>query len=132
MLAGRLAEAHALAERALTLAHEHQERGNEAYALRLLGEIATHHDPPEVEEADASYRQALALAEELGMRPLVAHCYHGLGTLYLKLRRLESARANLSQALELFRAMQMAFWLPAVEAALAQASGVEREFNRES
>jgi tetratricopeptide (TPR) repeat protein len=78
MLAGRLEEAHALAERALGHAREHQERGNEAYALHLLGEIAAHRDPPENEPAAAHFRQALALAEELGMRPLVAHCHQGL------------------------------------------------------
>ena len=33
-------------------------------------------------EAAAHYRQARALAEALGMRPLQAHCHHGLGTLY--------------------------------------------------
>ena len=60
----------------------HQERGHQAYALRLLGEIAARREPPEVEQAEAHYRQALALAEELGMRPLQAHCHLGLGTLY--------------------------------------------------
>ena len=82
LLAGRLEEAHALAERALALACEHQERGHEAYALRLLGDIAAQRDPPHVEQAEAYYQQALTLAEELGMRPLQAHCHHGLGTLY--------------------------------------------------
>jgi tetratricopeptide (TPR) repeat protein len=116
-----LEEASTLAAHALEHARTYQERGHEAYTLRLIGDIATYGDPPEVEEADASYRQALALVEELGMRPLVAHCYLDLGSLYLKLGRLEQAHADLSQALELFRAMQMTFWLPAAEAALAQA-----------
>jgi tetratricopeptide (TPR) repeat protein len=118
--AGRLEEASTLAARALDLARTRQERGHEAYALRLLGDIATHRNPSEVEEAEASYRQALALADELGMRPLGAHCHLGIGSLYLKLGRREQARADLSQALELFRAMQMTFWLPQAEAALAQ------------
>src|SRR5215211_5380930 len=60
----------ALAERALTLARAHQERGHQAYALRLLGDIAARREPPESESAETHYRQALALAEELGMRPL--------------------------------------------------------------
>ena len=63
LLAGNLEEAYALAERTLALAREHQERSNEAYALRLLGDIAAHRDPPEVDEAATHYRQALALAE---------------------------------------------------------------------
>jgi tetratricopeptide (TPR) repeat protein len=82
VLAGRLEEAHALAERALAHAREHQERGNEAYALRLLGDIAAHRDPPESEQAEAHYWQALALTEALGMRPLQAYCHRGLGTLH--------------------------------------------------
>ena len=118
LLAGRLEEAHALAERALELAREHQERGNQAYALRLLGDIAAQRDPPHVEEAETHYRQALTLAEDLGMRPLVAHCHHGLGTLYAKFGRGEQARAELSTAIELYRAMEMTFWLPQAEAVL--------------
>ncbi len=86
MLAGRLEEAHALAERALALACAHQERGHEAYALRLLGDIAAQRDPLHGEEAGTYYQQALTLAEELGMRPLLAHCHHGLGTLYATTR----------------------------------------------
>ena len=82
MLAGRLEEAHTLAERTLALARQHQERGHQAYALRLLGDIAARREPSEVEQAEAHYRQALALAEELGMRPLQAHCHRGLGVLY--------------------------------------------------
>src|SRR5262249_9850182 len=93
VLAGHLEEARALAERTLVLVRERQERGNEAYALRLLGEIAAHPNPPEGEQAGAHYRQALALAEELGMRPLLAHCHFGLGTLYGRMGRIEHARA---------------------------------------
>ena len=120
LLAGRLEEAHALAERALALAREHQERGNQAYALRLLGEIAAQRDPPEVDPAVAHYQQALALAEELGMRPLLAHCHLGLGTLYATTGQREQARTALSTAIALYRAMDMTFWLPQAEAALAQ------------
>ena len=69
LLAGRMQEAVQLAGRALDLARAHKERGHEAWALRLLGEIAAHQDPPEIEPAAHHYRQALALAEELGMRP---------------------------------------------------------------
>ena len=118
--AGRLEEASTLAARALEHARTHQERGHEAYALRLLGDIATHRDPPEVEEAEASYRQALALADELGMRPLLAHCHLGLGSLYAKTGQREQAHAELSAAIDLYRAMNMTFWLPQAEAALAQ------------
>jgi tetratricopeptide (TPR) repeat protein len=124
MLAGRLKEAHALTERVLALACAHQERGHQAYALRLLGDIAARREPPECEQAEAHCRQALTLADELGMRPLVAHCHHGLGNLYAKIGRHPEARAARSAAIELYRAMEMTFWLPQAEAALAQ---VERQ-----
>src|SRR5262249_34788719 len=95
LLAGRLEEAQALAERTLALARERQERGHQAYALRLLGEIAAHRTPPDADEAAAHYRQALALADEFGMRPLQAHCHHGLGTLYATAGQREQARTAL-------------------------------------
>ena len=119
MLAGRLEEAQTLAEHSLALARERQERGNEAYALHLLGDIAAHRTPPDVDAA-VHYRQALALAEDLGMRPLQAHCHRGLGTLYATVGQREQARAALTTAIELYQAMDMTFWLPQTEVTLAQ------------
>jgi class 3 adenylate cyclase/tetratricopeptide (TPR) repeat protein len=123
LLASRLEEAHALAERALAFAREYQERGNQAYALRLLGDIAAHRNPLDAEQAKTYYHQALTLANELGMRPLAAHCHLGLGTLYARVGQREQARAALSTAIDLYRAMDMTFWLPQAEAALAQVGG---------
>jgi tetratricopeptide (TPR) repeat protein len=123
ILAGHLEEARTLAEGALALAREYQERDSQAYALRLLGEIAAHRDPPEVEPAISSYCQALALSEELGMRPLQAHCHRGLGRVYARLGRLEQTRTELSVAIALYRGMEMTFWLPQVEMTLAQVEG---------
>jgi class 3 adenylate cyclase/tetratricopeptide (TPR) repeat protein len=123
LLAGRLEDAHAVAEQTLGLAREHQERGHQAHALRLLGQIAARRIPPEHEQAEAHYRQALTLAEELGMRPLQAHCHLGLGTLYAKTGHREQACGQLSTAMELYKAMEMTFWLPEVEGVLAQVEG---------
>ena len=123
MLSGHLEEAHALAERARAVAREHQRRGNEAYALRLLGDIAVRRKPLEVEQAETSYQQALALANALGMRPLMPHCHLGPGTLYVKAGQREQARTELSTAIELYRDMDMTFWLPQTEATLAQVEG---------
>src|SRR5262249_15086208 len=107
LLAGRRADACNAAEAALTLARAHSERANEARALRLLGEIATRAEPTDVEQAESYYRQALALAEELGMRPLVAHCHLGLGALYQRVGRGEQAQPELMTAAEMYRAMDM-------------------------
>jgi tetratricopeptide (TPR) repeat protein len=123
VLAGRLEEAHALAQQTLELTRKHQEHSNQAYALRLLGDIAARRDPPEREETEAHYHRALALAEALGMRPLQAHCHRGLGTLYATIGQREQAHAELSTAADLYRAMDMTFWLPETEAALAQVEG---------
>ena len=119
-LAGRGEEAWQHARQALDLARQQKERGNEAHALHQLGVVHAHADPPDAAQAEAHYQQALALAEELGMRPLVAHCHHGLGRLYCQTGRVEQARAALTTAIDLYRAMDMTFWLPQAEAALAQ------------
>jgi len=77
-------------------------------------------DPLEVEAAEAYYRQALTLAAALAMRPLQAHCHRGLGTLYARSDRPEQVRAELSTAMEMYRTMEMTFWLPQAAVALAQ------------
>ena len=119
MLDGRLEEAHTLAEQSLVLAREREERGNEAYALRLLGDIAIHRHPPDFQQAKLHYQRALTLANELGMRPLQAHCHRGFGNLYSYTNQIEQARAELSTAIDMYRDMEMSFWVPETEAALA-------------
>ena len=80
LLLGRLDEARRLGDRAVESSPGHH--GFAAHALHLLGDIATHPDRFDAESGEAHYRQALALAEPRGMRPLVAHCHLGLGKLY--------------------------------------------------
>ncbi|HEX2280083.1 MAG TPA: AAA family ATPase [Candidatus Tectomicrobia bacterium] len=119
--AGRPDDAHAIAERLLALGRERGERSTEARGRHLFGEIARQGEPLHAEAAEAHYQEALALAEALGMRPLQAHCHLGLGTLYAKTGQCEQARPELSAAVNLYRAMDMTFWLPQAEAMLAQA-----------
>ena len=54
------------------------------------------------------------------MRPLQAHCHRSLGTLYATSGQWEQACAELSTAIEMYTSMDMTFWLPQTEAALAQ------------
>jgi tetratricopeptide (TPR) repeat protein len=122
-LAGRSEEASQHAGQALDLARQQKARGQEAYALHQLGVVQAHAAPPDTTQAEASYQQALALADDLGMRPLVAHCHRGLGTLYVMTGQQEQARTALSTALAMYRDMEMTFWLPQTEAALAQVAG---------
>ena len=120
LLADRLEDAHTRAAQAVDLARQYQQRGTQAWALWILGESTARQAFPESEPAAGHYRQALALAEELGMRPLQAHCHRGLGTLYATTGQREQARTALSTAVEMYQAMEMTFWLPQTEAALAQ------------
>jgi class 3 adenylate cyclase/tetratricopeptide (TPR) repeat protein len=120
VLNNRFDEAAGLAERALTLARDHGQLGQEAWALRLLGEVAAHRDPPALETAAKHYREAIALAVKLGMLPLIAHCHLGLGYLDLKAENIEEARSDLVAAIELYRSMDMGFWLPQAQSALAK------------
>ncbi|HSF03118.1 MAG TPA: tetratricopeptide repeat protein, partial [Solirubrobacterales bacterium] len=110
-LAGRLDVATTLAEEALRLSQVHRERGSEAWALRLLGEIASHRDRRRVEEAESRYREARALASELGMRPLVAHCHLGLGRLYRQAGNRPEWREQLGTAAALYRDLGMSLWV---------------------
>jgi tetratricopeptide (TPR) repeat protein len=120
LLGGHLEEARALAQQALAHARTHQEHGQQAYALRLLGDLAAQGEPPESAPADVYYEQALVLAKALGMRPLQAHCHRGLGMLYVAIGQQEQARAPLTTAIAMYRSMEMTFWLPQTEAVLAQ------------
>src|SRR5262249_52146728 len=126
-LAGRGEEAWQHARQALDLARQHKERANEAHALYQLGTVHAHTDPPDVAQAEAHYHQALALADELGMRPLQAHCHRGLGTLYATVGQRDQARAALTTAIAMYRGMDMTFWLPQAEAALAQVEERSRQ-----
>jgi DNA-binding winged helix-turn-helix (wHTH) protein/class 3 adenylate cyclase/tetratricopeptide (TPR) repeat protein len=120
MVAGRVEEARTLGQQALEMARARQQQGHQAYALRLLGELAAAGEPRQGAQAATHYRQALALAEARGLRPLQAHCYRGLGTLDATRGQRAQARAALDTASALYRAMDMTFWLPQTEEALVQ------------
>ena len=121
LLAGRIDDALATATETLDLCRARGERGREAYALRLLGEITAARDRVDVQTAHDHYRQAIELARQLGMRPLMADCLLGLGILYKRTGDLEQARSEISASIELYRTMRMASWLSRAEAALADA-----------
>jgi DNA-binding NtrC family response regulator/tetratricopeptide (TPR) repeat protein len=116
LLAGRLAEASEHARQALDLARDRKQRSFEALALRLLAEVASHRDRFQPGEAEACCRQALALAGELGMRPLVAHCHLGLGKLSRRTGTREQAHEHLTTATTMYREMGMTYWLEQAEA----------------
>jgi len=115
ILAGRAESAFPLAAQALDLAQEHRERGHEAHVLRLLASIEAEREAPALDRAEEGYRKALALAEQLGMRPLQGHIHHGLGRLHRRRGDAEAATAAIATARDLFRAIDMTFWLHQTE-----------------
>ena len=118
LLLGRLDEARDLSERAIESVPEHT--GVAAHSLHLLGDIATHSDRFDAESGEAHYRQALALAEPRGMRPLVAHSHLGLGKLYRRTDKREQAQEHLTTASTMYREMGMTYWLEKAEADMKQ------------
>jgi tetratricopeptide (TPR) repeat protein len=86
----------------------------------LLGEIASRRDPPALETAEDYYREALALAGELGMRPLAAHCHFHLGKLFRKGDQYEQAREHLTTATTMYREMDMRSWVDQAEAEMRE------------
>ncbi len=111
LLAERQTDAATLALESLEAARQVGRTAREAHARSMLGHIAASAQPPQIEEAEAHYRAALALAEPRGMRPLVAHCHLGLGKLYLRTGKREQAKEHLTTAVTMFREMDMQFWL---------------------
>jgi class 3 adenylate cyclase/tetratricopeptide (TPR) repeat protein len=118
LLEGRLDDALERAQQAVSLAQRHQERGHEAWGLRLVGEIASRRDHPALEKPGNYYDKALALAGELGMRPLVAHCHFHLGKLSRETGRGEQAQEHLTTAMTMYREMDMRFWLDQAQATM--------------
>jgi tetratricopeptide (TPR) repeat protein len=116
VLADRIEDGLAVAGRALLLARERGQRNDEARALRLLGGVTARRDSPE--QATPHYREALALAETLGMRPLVAHCHLGLGRLYRRTGAAAQAQEHLTTAATLYRELDMPLWREQADTAL--------------
>ena len=110
VLAGRLDEAKLVCDHALELARNFKERGHHGWALRLCAEIESRGDRPNVAKAEAAYRDAIAVANELGMRPLLARCHLDLGRLYRRAGKPQ-ALATLATARALLEEMGMALWL---------------------
>jgi tetratricopeptide (TPR) repeat protein len=117
LLADQVENARACADRAVMLARGRGERGYEAWALRLLGETASHHGRPDVATAAAHYGAAMTLASELEMRPLVAHCHLGLGRLYQRTGKREQAQEHLTTATAMYGEMGMTSRLEKLERA---------------
>ena len=110
LAAGQIERARAVAQRALELARSHKERGHQAWALRLLGDISVRSDEAEWPKALQYYGESLALAEELSMRPLLARAQLSLGQLHRRMGDRQKAEEHLATALTSLQAMDIRFW----------------------
>jgi len=108
----RASSTSAVVERALASSPAHP--GFAAHARHLLGDVAAHPQRSDGERGEVHYRQALALADAHGMRPLVAHCHLGLGRLFRRAGG-DAAGEHLSAAMRLYRAMAMPYWAERAE-----------------
>jgi class 3 adenylate cyclase/tetratricopeptide (TPR) repeat protein len=115
--AGRLEEAASYAGETLALTRRLRQRASEAHAVCLAGDVASAGGGG---DAESHYREALALAGELGMRPLVAHCHLGLGKLYRRTGKHQQAQDHLTTATTMYREMGMTYWLERAEAELRE------------
>jgi hypothetical protein len=63
-------------------------------------------------------REALAFADELQMRSLIAHCHFSLGRLYRRTGQHQQAQEHLTTATTMFREMRLTYWREKAEAEL--------------
>ena len=117
LLAGRAPDALETARRALEIARAHKERGHEAWAWRLLGEVALRSELS-IPEAEEALHRALSLAMELEMRPLIAHSRLGFGRWFRRTDKRADAEAHMRAAVVLFGELGMRLWVAQAESAL--------------
>ena len=117
LAAGWIDEATNYAREHLALARRLGARGIESRALCLTADVAA---ASGAENAEGYYREALALAEPRGMRPLVAHCHFGLAKLHHRRGDREWAQEDLAIATAMYREMDMTYWLEQAEEELRQ------------
>jgi class 3 adenylate cyclase/tetratricopeptide (TPR) repeat protein len=118
LFADRVHDAWTCAQRALTLANERGQRGDAAAALYVLGQAAAR-DSLGIDKAEHHYLAAVALAGELGMRPLLARSHLGVGCLYLRAGDHDRAEDHLLTAMRQFTASDMRLWIRHAAASLS-------------
>ncbi len=110
LASGQIERARTVTQRALELAQAHKERGHQAWALRLQGDVAARGSRADTDAAGECYARALALAEELKMRPLVARTALEPGPAARRAGNPDKSQDHLGMALGLLREMDIRFW----------------------
>jgi class 3 adenylate cyclase/tetratricopeptide (TPR) repeat protein len=120
LLAGEASAAARLADAALKLAIEQNERGNVVYARYLLGEIHALDRSASADAAVHHFHDALTLATKLGMKPLVARCNASLGMLWMRTGKPRQADRPIITARAMYRTMGMRYWLEKLDTDVAE------------
>ncbi len=118
LLGRQIGKAREQAQRAVALASDAGERGYEAWAHKLLGDVIQE-ESSNLSEALNHYGASMALATEFGMLPLQAHIHLTRGRLHHRENQIEQARTELSLALTSFRGLEMLLWTDEAEQALS-------------
>ncbi len=99
---------------ALALARQHGEKGDEAWALWLLGKIlnaSAERAPGQPDERALGYlREAQELAEARRMIPLLAHCHLELGKYSRRIAAPRPALRDFDTAISYYRNAGMDYW----------------------
>ena len=114
VLADRLEEAMQLGQQALEVTRAQKQKGYQAYALRLLGDIAARRTPRRSRLNTSTTRPlpwpGRSACARSGSLPQWSR--HAVA----KLDQREQARAALATAVDLYCAMDMTFWVPEAKA----------------
>jgi tetratricopeptide (TPR) repeat protein len=109
LLASNDPSALGVAETARALATEDSALGEEAWTLKTLADVYLARGAAGFDAASDCYRKGLRIAEELQMRPLVAHCHAGLGRIATAIGLVNDAQPHVQLAREMYADMRMAF-----------------------
>ena len=123
LLAAQPEDAIRVAREGLAGARDRHERGEEAWNLRGLAEAFAYIDPQQTDVAERYYTESMALADELGMRPVLAHCHAGLAKLYRRVDKRTTSGEHFAAATSMFRDMGMTYYLEKAEAEMRTLDG---------
>jgi len=121
-LGGKRREAQTLAEQFLQVSIESNDKGSEAWLRCVIGDLLAGRDSAPSTQSEASYRHALRLALQLGMRPLQARCHRGLGQMYTRCQKASVAQSEFRSARALYHSMFMPYWVAETDRALTSIS----------
>jgi len=115
---GNLNKAQQLANEALNIAQKNHQHG-EGLVWIVLGRILGRTDHPQNDKAEEAFLKGIKIFEELKLKLHYAPGYYYLGELYAGTGQKDKALETLKWAEDIFREMEMDFWLAKTQDLLA-------------